>query len=941
MLKKLLIFTFIGIFLAPLVYGATTLYPSRGGTGTFVKPSTGDLLIGQSDNTYLPFATSTLGLGDGTFTGLSDTPSSYSGQLGKFLTANSGETALEFNDIDAFEVAIALGSGSPTVDQMQEYLDNTGSSGFFIGGDLSDGGGGTLDVAAGEGFIRTTNDDNAELQSFKWAASSTIAVTDNTTQYVYVDDDGVISLSTNEFLEAPDKIQIGVANKEDGSIDHLFNLGVRLQESIAEAGRFIRRVHGISRDLRRGGLIFGQSGDANRDVTMTTGALWWGRTEYPISAFDTSGADTFETYSASGKEDATASQWPNEQFDSSGTLTTLGNNKWANLFFYLEPDDHVAMIYGRAQFVTQAQAEMEGVPSSSIPGRIAETSILASRFTFQKLANSATIVSAFDTIFTSAGVTAHNDLSTLAWTSANHTGTALTFAGFNGTGLATEYTEANYILADGTRAFTGDITILDATPILVFKDSNSLGAASVGFIEWRDSGGGRAGFLGNNSSGNDDLVWKNEQGGNIGIETTGAGDIILSLASGNVGIGTTNPLEELHISKTDNSVQIIMDTTSEAAGTAPILRIDHVRATSTQSGDLLGTITWRGKDTALSSGGSISATADAEWGTASDSTDNPTRLEFSTAPDGGTLLTRMTIDSTGFVGIGVTTPTGGLEIQGLDTSATSEGQLVLDATSNQVPQLLLKDGTKDIAVPDGQIMQFGEWSNPTFVTNMVIDANGDLGIGDPTPDARLEILSTTEPQFIITHTDGVDDAKFNVNSGGDFRLEATRNLLLDYGAGGASNNDLTISSVFAGMVLLIKSDGDVEMPGLDTAGFNTNICAIAASGKLIETTDTDCVASSGRFKENINNINYGLSDVMKMRSVMFAYKPEIEIGIDNKPGFIAEEMGLIIPEIITYDEEGLPYSIEHIRLLPILTKAIQELKAENDKLRARIEALEL
>ncbi len=89
------------------------------------------------------------------------------------------------------------------------------------------------------------------------------------------------------------------------------------------------------------------------------------------------------------------------------------------------------------------------------------------------------------------------------------------------------YTElnmnANNIVDAGTIA-SGNITISSPTPILVFKDSNSLGAASVGFIEWRDSGGGRAGFLGNNSSGNDDLLWKNEQGGNIGIETTGTGE---------------------------------------------------------------------------------------------------------------------------------------------------------------------------------------------------------------------------------------------------------------------------------------------------------------------------------------------------------------------------------------------------------------------------------
>ena len=75
----------------------------------------------------------------------------------------------------------------------------------------------------------------------------------------------------------------------------------------------------------------------------------------------------------------------------------------------------------------------------------------------------------------------------------------------------------------GAITSTGTITILNSTPILVFKDSDSLGAASVGFIEWRDAGGGRAGFLGNNTSGNDDLLWKNEQGGNIGIQTTGAG----------------------------------------------------------------------------------------------------------------------------------------------------------------------------------------------------------------------------------------------------------------------------------------------------------------------------------------------------------------------------------------------------------------------------------
>ncbi len=100
--------------------------------------------------------------------------------------------------------------------------------------------------------------------------------------------------------------------------------------------------------------------------------------------------------------------------------------------------------------------------------------------------------------------------------------------------------QAGTITTTGTIT-SGDITIFDATPILIFQDSNSLGASSIGYIEWRDSGGGRAGFFGNNSAGNDDLFWKNEQGGNIGIQTTGAGnlDIIATLAQFNATPITT------------------------------------------------------------------------------------------------------------------------------------------------------------------------------------------------------------------------------------------------------------------------------------------------------------------------------------------------------------------------------------------------------------------
>jgi hypothetical protein len=339
--------------------------------------------------------------------------------------------------VNASDVPIALGVGSPTIDQIQEYFDNTGSSGYFTGGELTDGGSGTVDVAAGEGFIRTSANDNAPLLSFKWSASAGVAVADNTTQYVFVDDTGTINLSTDEFAETVDNIMLGVVTDEAGAISHAFNLGVRLEESIGQMGRYTRHVDDVVRNRRKGGLIFGESGDVNRYVTITAGQLEWGRTSYPIPTFNTSGADTFDTYSAGGQEATGVSAWPNTQYDNAGTLTTMTNNRWAVLWWYIEPDGHIVMLYGRDQYVTEGQAEDEEQPSSSIPNRLSSASVIASKFIFQKSEDTtAKIETAFGTPFTGSGVTDHGNLAGL--TDDDHT---------------------QYSLADGTRDFTGDVAI--------------------------------------------------------------------------------------------------------------------------------------------------------------------------------------------------------------------------------------------------------------------------------------------------------------------------------------------------------------------------------------------------------------------------------------------------------------------------------------------------
>ncbi|MBP9819584.1 tail fiber domain-containing protein, partial [Candidatus Woesebacteria bacterium] len=47
--------------------------------------------------------------------------------------------------------------------------------------------------------------------------------------------------------------------------------------------------------------------------------------------------------------------------------------------------------------------------------------------------------------------------------------------------------------------------------------------------------------------------------------------------------------------------------------------------------------------------------------------------------------------------------------------------------------------------------------------------SGNVGIGDSTPDAKLELLSTTE-QLRLTHTDGVDETNFTVDTDGNLTI---------------------------------------------------------------------------------------------------------------------------------------------------------------------------
>jgi len=113
--------------------------------------------------------------------------------------------------------------------------------------------------------------------------------------------------------------------------------------------------------------------------------------------------------------------------------------------------------------------------------------------------------------------------------------------------------------------------------------------------------------------------------------------------------------------------------------------------------------------------------------------------------------------------------------------------------------------------------------------------------------------------------------------------------------------------------------------------FSQNGNATASGGSWISSSDE-------RIKENVEPVKAGLSAISSLNPVKFSYKTQ-ESPVANRYGLLAQELEKVIPDVVYTSENkdlGIPdfKSVAYTELVPILIKAIQELKAEVDALKA-------
>ena len=231
-----------------------------------------------------------------------------------------------------------------------------------------------------------------------------------------------------------------------------------------------------------------------------------------------------------------------------------------------------------------------------------------------------------------------------------------------------------------------------------------------------------------------------------------------------------------------------------------------------------------------------------------------------------------------------------------------------------------------------------------------ISDNGTVAIGT-TPSVHMFTVST--------NTSGILAANFvNSNTGG---------YGVNISAGSGTNYVLRAENYAGGTLWQINADGnmchgftdDIDGANYSTYSNNSNGIAIGSGGgsnqyrRIYHSSSSGLLtfksssnspylsnagawtnASDRAYKENIEDIEYGLSTVEALQPRKFDM---IDDG-SHEIGFIAQEVEELIPEVVIGEEgtKGIGYG----QLTAVLTKAIQEQQTIIDDLKSRIETLE-
>ncbi len=389
--------------------GNTTYYGTgpTGSKGWFPISSAIDVEAGQLEKTVGSDGVTSLGLapladsGIGTF---------------KAITRDAYGRVEGSRDGVADDVPVAHLTGA-TYDNLQESINVLNSPGLITGGVLSDAGGGNVAWTAGTIAIRATDSDVATLYMGNFPAGTAAIPNDSTTRFLgvtYNAGNPIVVVKTSNTWNYDTEFPIGEVANSGGTLfpfSNPFKIGDPITNIIQ---RFDAQAYAIrSSD---GGLLMSTDG-TTRNLDLTAGIIWARLNDYPISARSSTTTPLISIRPSGATPPLIFTpgftQWPNTQYLSGTTLTTMTNNRWANLWVFVNIGTGAwGFAYGTAEYNDAAAASAEQVPAY-LTQNFLRQNLLLGRLLFEKNSTTPIIESAFTRVFSTQAVSSHNQLSGL------------------------------------------------------------------------------------------------------------------------------------------------------------------------------------------------------------------------------------------------------------------------------------------------------------------------------------------------------------------------------------------------------------------------------------------------------------------------------------------------------------------------------------------------
>ena len=250
-------------------------------------------------------------------------------------------------------------------------------------------------------------------------------------------------------------------------------------------------------------------------------------------------------------------------------------------------------------------------------------------------------------------------------------------------------------------------------------------------------------------------------------------------------------------------------------------------------------------------------------------------------------------------------------------------------------------------------------TNPSFAVDINADNGDQLRLdndGDRFTQITMANNGTTKASFFFDNTDGMQDIFAGSGNG------------LRFSTGGSERVRITSGGDF----LINKTNAAGSVEGFE---FETNVCRITKSGGtplLLNRLSTDGVIldlrkntsivgsistnanslpSDKNFKRDISDLDLGLNLISKLKPSQYNYKIDDE-GSPKMFGLIAQDLEQSLSEVgieknSTWllqhepknDENESDYSLDYLKLTPVLIKAIQEQQTQIEALQSEINTL--